>query len=714
MLLWGTAALLPILLHLWNRRRHETTDWAAMEFLLAAIRKNARRMRLEQLLLLLVRVGILLLLALALADPILSSVPGISTIAVRRPAVHAVLVVDASYSMGYMSNDQTHYDRAIEMARQVLASGEQGDAFTLIRMADIPRSMIVRPAFDKEDVASELGQMAMLHGQADLSATLDEIQRVVQDARRDFPNLQETRVVILSDLAANTWSVVTRPDVQQKLDTLAGTSTLVVLDVGSAQQENLAITNWSVLGTLPTTARSVTFQATVRNMGSENRQGQVIEFRVDDQLVSDRHVDVAAGEEVAVTFQHRFDAPRQYRVDVRLGRDQLLEDNMRSLVVPVREAIDVLCLEGKQDAARNIALALNPNPSVSSMVRPRVVPDGVLTEVNLVTYDAVFLCNVASVTETEARLLYAYVSQGGGLAIWLGDQSRAENFERRLGLEAAEQRLLPASPREIVTGEFRFDPRDYDHPFVQPFRGFERAGLVTVPIWKYLRLEPYPGTRATVALWIGEHPVLVDESFGQGRVAMVAVPGAVASNVGATDATEWSALAVWPSFPPLVQELLAALIAGRDARRNVIVGEPLRGTSESFEPSTFSTPSSIVITSPQGRSDRVPWLTGESEAHWTFGETYRQGYYAAQIQDDPASTHWFAVNVDVRESNLTRINESVLPGVIQREANWDQESAARIAGPTTDRSLFRWCLSAVMALLLLETLLAHRQDRGIV
>src|SRR4051794_6030432 len=69
MLAWGAAAALPILIHLWSRRKYREEPWAAMAFLLAAMRSNARRIALEQWILLAVRTAILLLFALALADP---------------------------------------------------------------------------------------------------------------------------------------------------------------------------------------------------------------------------------------------------------------------------------------------------------------------------------------------------------------------------------------------------------------------------------------------------------------------------------------------------------------------------------------------------------------------------------------------------------------------------------------------------------------------
>ena len=57
-------ASLPIIIHLLNRRRFKTLDWAAMDFLLKAAVRNRRRVRLENLLLLLLRVAIVCLLIL--------------------------------------------------------------------------------------------------------------------------------------------------------------------------------------------------------------------------------------------------------------------------------------------------------------------------------------------------------------------------------------------------------------------------------------------------------------------------------------------------------------------------------------------------------------------------------------------------------------------------------------------------------------------------
>ncbi len=66
---WLAAASVPILIHLWNKRQYREVSWAAIEYLLAAMRKNSRRMRIEQLLLLAVRTLLVVLLVLAVAQP---------------------------------------------------------------------------------------------------------------------------------------------------------------------------------------------------------------------------------------------------------------------------------------------------------------------------------------------------------------------------------------------------------------------------------------------------------------------------------------------------------------------------------------------------------------------------------------------------------------------------------------------------------------------
>src|SRR5687767_10992457 len=107
MLLWAAAAAAPILIHLLNRRRYREQSWAAMEYLLAAMRKNMRRIQIEQWLLLALRTLIVLLLVAAVADPVIQGL-GLSHAAGAR--THRLFVLDGSYSMSYRVDQAARFE----------------------------------------------------------------------------------------------------------------------------------------------------------------------------------------------------------------------------------------------------------------------------------------------------------------------------------------------------------------------------------------------------------------------------------------------------------------------------------------------------------------------------------------------------------------------------------------------------------------------------
>src|SRR3954469_16291655 len=84
------AASLPIIIHLLNRRKFREMRWAAMRFLLAAIRKNPRGIGFEQWISLAVRALLIIWVVLAMPKPYLESLGALPVLAGRR--THRVLV----------------------------------------------------------------------------------------------------------------------------------------------------------------------------------------------------------------------------------------------------------------------------------------------------------------------------------------------------------------------------------------------------------------------------------------------------------------------------------------------------------------------------------------------------------------------------------------------------------------------------------------------
>ena len=182
-----------------------------------------------------------------------------------------------------------------------------------------------------------------------------------------------------------------------------------------------------------------------------------------------------------------------------------------------------------------------------------------------------FLCNVAQFTASEARVLDAYLGHGGNLVFFLGDQVLADRYNRELGGGSRAARAsFPArlgassSTRHRASTRWAIATRSS-----APFAGEAKSGLLTTPIGKHYQLELSPRTRRPTSCWPRRTAIRWSSSSrsAKGRVVLVATSADLS----------WTAMPLWPSYVPLVQEILAWCVGGKLQRRNLEVGQPLRG-----------------------------------------------------------------------------------------------------------------------------------------
>ena len=708
MLGWLAAASVPLVIHLLSRRRYRELEWAAMEYLLAALRASRRRMRLEQWLLLFVRTLIVVLVVLAVAEPFFERV-GLAYAPGER--THRVMVIDGSYSMAYRSPETSRFDRAKKLAARLVEESQPGDGFTLVVMSDPPKVVVRNPVFARGDFLAEIDRLALTHGSADLPATLDRVEEVLATARREHPRIAREEICVFTDLGRVGWHIEPpgRPAFRERLDRLAASATIVVIDLGQEGADNLAITSLASEPGFLTPGRSVRLEARVQNFGERSHERHGVEWFVDGRRVAQQFVDLEPREAATLAFSHRFDAPGEHTLEVRLGEDPLEVDNRRWLSLPVKPSIEVLCVEGRPSgepfggAVDYLVAALSPESGrmTPSPIRPQVVAESRLMELDLERYHAIVLADVAQFTSSEARRLDRYVRWGGGLMLFLGEQVMAERYHRELGGGPGGVGLLPARLGPVIDEpQFRLDPLDYRHPIVSSFRDHEQAGLLTSPVSRYFKLTVPERSKARVALALGNgDPLIVEEPIGRGRVVLFAT--------SADDS--WTMLPKWPSFLPLTREALGYAIGGQIEPRNLRVGEPL-GTTVAAD----AVDAPVVVQTPDGRREQVMLRVDEGVGAWTYEGTATSGIYRAELGPPLERDEAFAVNVDPLESDLTRIAPEELEGDLWsgvtfiHPTEWGSVEARSVGGIRRDNRLPKGLVFAVLALLLIETFFAWR------
>lgn len=676
----GAAVSVPIIIHLLNRRRYRIVNWAAMRFLLAAQKQSVRKMRLEQFLLLAVRCAVLLLLVLAMASVMpwaeafwYRLFPDQAVLAaVGRQRTHKILVLDGSFSMALKPAEESFFDRARDRAVQILDSSPGGDGFSVVLMAAPPQNVVPEPSDDPRKVAEEIRKLRLPHGNADLLATLNAVDGLLRSSPEKF---EAREVYFLTDLQRASWGVHATADLGEAMQRVQGKARIVLVDVGHDGVSNLAVSNLTLGSALVTSGMETPVTATIHHYGVAEARAVRVELLIgkarttgaeppfEPRVVAQEIVRVPSGRTgVAVTFKHKFTAPGDYVVQVRLENDALQVDNTRSLVVTVKDTVPVMLVNGKpaaeplDQATQFLRVALNPydkGPVPRNVpARPRVVSESQFADAtlgDLTPYDCVFLCDVARLGGAEVRRLETHLRRGGGVVFSLGPRVDLEAYNRLV--YANGQGILPGRllgvQRAAEDRVFTFYAEE-DAYRQSPLGAFaadvDRAGLLGARFRRYVRTElpgkgrahkilsfmPEPEKEAKdrTALPVGD-PALVEWPRYRGRVILLTT----------TVNMDWASWPASPSYPVMMQELLRFAVAGRLHEQAVPVGTPL----EEFLPAGNVGIDFQVLT-PDGRTVEGATQPLDDTARMMFGETDQSGIYRVTLGLNPRE-YLYAVNV---------------------------------------------------------------------
>ena len=364
----------PLIIHLLNRQRYRKRPWAAMEFLLAAYKKQRNRLRTENLLLLLLRCLIPIVLAFAIARPTLRDSAVSSMLG---GACHHIVVIDASYSMGLLAQGSpSPWERSKTLGGQLLerVEGKNGHKISIVVAG-------VRPAWpvtDELSVPRARATLAALRGPLDsANDLLPTLRQVAEFLERGSD--PEYRVYLFSDLQRRAFgrldSHKAKPDVtlptgtesqkaageenlfsdngRELCDRIQKKAELVVLDMAGAVENGLDEGNLQihklVLGQAHAAAKvPVPVLVTIKNRGTKKLSSQVT-LEVDGGEPMRKTCALDPGAETQAEFLVTFREIGPRRVRAYLEPDPIPADNERFLVVQARDRLRVLLIEGSTE-----------------------------------------------------------------------------------------------------------------------------------------------------------------------------------------------------------------------------------------------------------------------------------------------------------------------------------------------------------------------------
>lgn len=686
-LLFGmSAALIPLLVHLFDRRRPRHVPFAALSFVLKSQRRTASRLRLKRLLLYALRTLIFIAVPFALARPEFTRA---STVTASRGLAATAVVIDTSLAMRWRG-DRSLFEEAKDEARSAIRelAPEEPATFVPCTASPAPVSPLV---FDRARLLSAIDDVHPGYGVGDLNRCMEIAARALDDSP-----LPDRRLVIVSAFTAGALHLEAEPPISVGPKGEKLKPQVVLRDVTHGQ----ALNNRAIIDARAEPApqlgpRAWQFTFTVRNFSNEEARDVELKLELNGEIVSKGFLDLAPLGTAQKTLAHRFTQGGMIVVTGALAPDALTEDDTRSLVLVVPRQLTALVVNGApstqkhKDEAFFVDAALSaPGSPVHSVVRDTEAA----RRETLSTYDEVFLLNVEAPPPEYARALLEFVEGGGGLFISLGDRVDPDGFNEAAGallprrLRVVKTAVEPSQP-DAASRAARLQQVALSHPIFSPFTGRAREGLLSTRFYRYGLFEgETPGAPSEVLATMDDGaPVFVAARRGKGRVLIY----------GSTVDRDWSDLPIRTAFLPLAQRIAAWLSGTLDEREEIRarVGESV----------TLDARSAAFARAPSGAE--VPLALVPQTSLVSGGPLPEPGRYLvvdAKGQADDALS--FVATLDPAASDLARHEPEALTG-------WFGEDVVKTVGESGgDRRtpLWTWLLLTAVVAFFFEGLLLRK------
>ena len=524
-MLWGLLALLiPILIHLFNFRRHKLVYFSNTAVLRSIQQENAKTRKLKYLVTLLLRCLFIVALVLAFAFPYNPE----KQLNVNTAENLVGVYIDNSMSMKGQSVRTTLMEDARQSARDLVHQLNPSNRYLLMT-----NSFEIQNEYpmNREEMLDQLDRMAPDGAPVPLGEVVDRFGMLVR--QHGFPT---STLFVYSDFQDNTFDLSAA-----KADT---TMQIVVVPMTPEFTSNLYID--SVWLASPVVQPGLTNDLNVRivNAGDKEVKGLPVTFTMNGVMAASTTVDLEKNGTQEVVMQFVVDHAGDQRCTVSLNDYPIIFDDTYDFVVSVKPSLFVIEL-GSDPTGCALLFDDDEQFRYTQMEPSRFDLD------QLAKAQLIIVNESASLNETLQQTLLNYVDDGASLLVFPSKDNPKSNayLLNQLGLSVMELDTNTTVVQDLALRHEFFSDVILDMP--------QHADLPKVK--QHLRIRG-DGSASPLLILQNANPLLLAKTMGQGQVFVLTT---------ALD-SKWSDLADHSLFVPMILKM--ALLGGQLNRLSYTIG----------------------------------------------------------------------------------------------------------------------------------------------
>ena len=411
------ALIIPVVIHLFNFRRHKTVYFSNTAVLRTIERETSKTKKLKHLMVLIARMLFVAALVTAFALPYKKDNNAVNNNVDNLVAVY----IDNSMSMQTLSSEKTLFEDSRTSALKLVENLNQAQKYILLSNDRDPRNEY---PMNKDEMMMRLNEMK------------------VEAAPTSFEDIYNSLAFIKKKNGFKSATLFAYSDFQKNimgLDDLKNDTAiqLVVFPLKSDFQNNIYIDSVWLQSPVLQKNMANELNARIVNETSNDVKGLPVNFSLDDNVVAYTTCDINANSYADVNMQFFIDNDGDRKAKVSINDSPITFDDEYNLVLKVRPVINVVEIANGQQSTVNsqqsyLELLFEGDALINyQSMSPYNIDQQIVNKAQMIVVD-----ENADLNETMQQSLLDFASQGGTLLILNDENTNNAYLYNKIGVKS--------------------------------------------------------------------------------------------------------------------------------------------------------------------------------------------------------------------------------------------------------------------------------------
>ena len=322
------AIAIPILIHLFNFRKHKTIYFSSIRFLKEIKEERRKRSNIRNILILLSRILAIFFLVMAFAKPF------IPINKEYKPTENIFIYIDNSFSMNAENEKGNLLAQAKEKAREICKSYHTESNFWLITNDFSPRH---NKSINARAIERYIDQVTT-------SIYSKSLTQIVN--KKTSLNARNNHLYIISDMQNSGLQI-------EKLSTIDSTTTLFLVPLIANKSENLSIDSCWVNDPIFSNNKEATLFVSINNHSDKNINEQAVFLELNGKQKSQQYINLKSKEHKIFSFKFLTDNSKIQLGLIKINDHPITFDNNYYFTLKNSKKANIICINNSN---KNIAI----------------------------------------------------------------------------------------------------------------------------------------------------------------------------------------------------------------------------------------------------------------------------------------------------------------------------------------------------------------------